>query len=179
MKWIFKLFFQLKGWKVVGEAPKLKKYVMLAAPHTSNWDFIYALAAFYILDIPVKYTIKKELFFFPLGMLLRVMGGIAIDRNNKGGMVGHMVELFTKKEELVILITPEGTRSYSPQWKKGFYYVALGANLPVVLGYLDYGKKHAGIGPVIYLSLDFEGDIEKMKEFYRNIQPRFPEKGVK
>src|SRR5690606_31417203 len=171
--------FKLSGWKVVGTAPKLNKYIMLAAPHTSNWDLIYARAAFYILEIPVKYTIKKELFFFPLGPILKALGGIAIDRKSKGGMVEHMIGLFEKEEELVILITPEATRSFSPEWKKGFYHIATGAKVPVVLGYLDYKKKHAGIGPVVQLSSNVEEDIKSIQQFYKDKVGRFPEKGVK
>lgn len=179
MKILSKFFFWITGWKVIGAVPKeLKKLVMIAAPHTSNWDLLYARAAFYIMGIPVRYTVKKELFFFPLGNILRGVGGIPIDRKTKGNMVDKMATLFNEREELTILITPEGTRSYAPEWKKGFYYIALAANVPISLGYLDYEKKHAGVGPLIYPTGNYEKDLDKIQSFYRDITAKFPENGI-
>lgn len=179
MKLIAKLIFFLTSWKVIGNAPKEKKFVMVAAPHTSNWDFLYARAAFYIMGVPLKYTIKKELFFFPLGWILRVLGGIPIDRSQKSNMVKNMTVLFDQYDELAILVTPEGTRSYSKEWKKGFYYVAQGAKVPISLGYLDYAKKHAGIGPLIHPSGNYDDDLETIQSFYKKITAKYPEKGVR
>lgn len=179
MKLIAKLIFFLTSWKVIGTVPKEKKFVMVAAPHTSNWDFLYARAAFYIMGVPLKYTIKKELFFFPLGWILRVLGGIPIDRSQKSNMVKNMTALFDQYDELAILVTPEGTRSYSKEWKKGFYYVAQGAKVPICLGYLDYAKKHAGIGPLIHPSGNYDDDLETIQSFYKKITAKYPEKGVR
>ncbi len=179
MKWLSKLVFWLSGWKIVGKAPSEHQFVMVAAPHTSNWDFLYARAAFYVLDIPLKYTIKKELFFFPLGFFLKLMGGIPIDRSKKSNMVDNMIKLYSDHDRLAILVTPEGTRSYSEKWKKGFYYVATGAKVPICCGYLDYKKKHAGIGPLLYPTGDYEEDLEKIQAFYRTVTAKYPEKGVK
>lgn len=151
---------------------------MVAAPHTSNWDLLYARAAFYIMGVPLRYTIKKELFFFPLGNLLRALGGIPIDRKNNRNMVQKMVELYNNYDQLCILITPEGTRSYSPEWKKGFYHVANEAKVPIVLGYLDYAKKHAGVSQIFTPTGDYEKDLEEIKAFYRTVTPKYPEKGV-
>ncbi|SRR5690554_381470 len=180
MKALSQFIFWITGWKVVGKIPKeLKKFVMVAAPHTSNWDLLYARAAYYILNINVRYTIKKELFFFPLGVFLRQIGGIAIDRTTKENKVDSMSRMFEREDELALLVTPEATRSYAPEWKKGFYYIALAANVPIICGYLDYKKKHAGIGPIIYPSGDYEKDLNKLLKFYRTITPKYPEKGVK
>jgi 1-acyl-sn-glycerol-3-phosphate acyltransferase len=180
MRLLSKLIFWLSGWKIVGKNPKeLKKFVMVAAPHTSNWDFVYARAAYYLMDIRLKYTIKKELFFFPLGLFLKAVGGIAIDRSKKkGNMVKQMAAYFNEWDELALLVTPEGTRSYAKEWKKGFYFIALEAKVPIVLGYLDYAKKEAGVGPTIHPSGDIEADLITIKNFYKTITPRFPEKGV-
>jgi 1-acyl-sn-glycerol-3-phosphate acyltransferase len=131
------------------------------------------------MEIPVQYTVKSELFFFPLGNLLKALGGIPINRKTKGRMVDKMVDIYNHHDHICILITPEGTRSYSPEWKKGFYYIANGAEVPIALGYLDYNKKLAGVGPLIYPSGNYEKDLEEIKSFYRNITPKFPEKGVK
>ena len=159
---------------------------MIAAPHTSNWDFFYARAAFFIMGIPVKTTIKKEAMFFPLNLVLRFFGVIPIDRNKKAdgltrknSLVDAMVQLFEERERLVILITPEGTRKYVARWKTGFYHVAKGAEVPIILGYLDYEKKHAGIGPIIYPGNDLDEDLENILEFYRSVKGRYPELGVK
>lgn len=130
------------------------------------------------MDIPLKYTIKKELFFFPLGFILKSLGGIPIDRSVKTGMVSKMVALFDEYEEICILVTPEGSRSRAKEWKKGFYHIAEGANVPILAGYLDYAKKEAGIGPIIYPKGDMEGDILKFMTFYSKITPKYPEKGV-
>lgn len=179
MKLISRFVFWLTGWKVIGAIPKeLNKFIMIAAPHTSNWDLLYARAAFYIMGIPVKYTIKKELFFFPLNFLLSALGGIPIDRKKKENMVDKMVGFYQDREQFCILITPEGTRSHSPEWKKGFYHIANKANIPISLGYLDYKKKHAGVGPLIYPTGDYEKDLKTIQEFYRTITPKFPDKGV-
>jgi len=176
-----KLIFWLSGWKIVGEKPEgLQKFVIIAAPHTSNWDFVYARAAFYMMKIPLKYTIKKELFFFPLGWVLDKMGGIPINRSKKkGNMVAQMAQNFKKRDHLALMITPEGTRSYAKEWKKGFYYIAQEAAVPILLGYLDYKKKEAGIGPCVYPSGNYEADLEKIQAFYRTITAKYPEKGVK
>ena len=179
MRLLARFFFWISGWKVVGEVPKgLMKAVMVAAPHTSNWDFLYARLAFFIMGVRLRYTIKKELFFFPLGILLRVLGGLPINRSSRENMVERMIGLFERYDKLVLLITPEGTRSYSKVWKKGFYYVAQGARVPLVLGYLDYKKKHAGIGPVIYPSGNYERDLLQIKDFLRNVTPKYPENGI-
>lgn len=186
IKQIAKLAFKITGWKQVGTFPKeLKKAVMIAAPHTSNWDLFYARAAFFIMDIPVRFTIKKESMVGPLGLLLKWLGAIPIDRNRKIGslnkknnLVNAMIDLFDR-DELVILITPEGTRNYAPKWKSGFYHVALGANVPIVLGYLDYKEKHAGVGPIIYPTGNYEEDLEKILAFYRTKTGKHPEMGVR
>lgn len=180
VKIISKFLFLLFGWKVKGSLPDgVTKAVMIAAPHTSNWDFLWARCAFFILGINLKYTIKNELFFFPLGWILKSLGGIPIDRSKKTNMVEKMTALFDQYDNLILLITPEGTRSYSAEWKKGFYYIAEGAKVPLVLGYLDYDKKHAGIGPLFETSGDVEKDMKAIQNFYRNITPKYPEKGVK
>ncbi len=179
MKFLARVIFWITGWKIAANnAYKVKKMVTIAAPHTSNWDLLYARAAFYLMSIPVNYTVKKELFFFPLGWLLKALGGIPIDRKAKGKMVDKMAALYDDYETFSIMITPEGTRSYSPEWKKGFYYIAQKANVPIALGYLDYAKKEAGVGPLVTPTGDYEKDLETIQAFYRNVTPKYPEQGV-
>ena len=181
--WYFiaKLVFGVAGWRLGQVAnPDIKKSMMIAAPHTSNWDLIMARAAFYLMDVDVRFTVKKEWTeHWLLGGLVRAVGGLAVDRSRNNSLVDGMVQLFNEHEELVILITPEGTRAYSPRWRKGYYFAALGAHVPIRLGYLDYRKKEAGIGEAVYPTGDYEADEARIKAFYRTITGRFPEKGVR
>lgn len=181
------LLFKLSGWKVKGSLPAdVKKCVMIAAPHTSNWDLVYARAAFFLMGVPVRYTIKKEAMkAFPLNILLKSLGAIPVERNKEkaakakqGSLVYGMARLFKERDELVVMVTPEGTRKFVPRWKTGFYHVARIANVPIVLGYLNYAKKEAGIGPAIYPSGDINEDLNKILSFYADITPKYPEQGV-
>lgn len=187
LKLLARFLFKLDGWKVKGQIPpEVKKCVMIAAPHTSNWDLYYARTAFYILGIPVRYTIKKEMMrYFPLNLLLKWMGAIPIERDRsraqkigQGSMVYAMTKLFKDRDELVIMVTPEATRKFVKKWKTGFYQVAARANVPIVLGYLDYANKHAGIGPVIYPSGNVQEDMMKILSFYDKIEGKHPKDGV-
>jgi 1-acyl-sn-glycerol-3-phosphate acyltransferase len=174
---LFAWWFRLKGWKVVGTIPPgVTKAVVVAAPHTSNWDFVYALATFRILNLEVNYLAKKELFKFPLKYLLEGTGGIPVIRSRSLNQVDAMIRMFREKEHLYLLAAAEGTRKKVTKWKSGFYHVALGAGVPVLLGYLDYKNKLAGFGPVIRLTGTKERDMSEIREFYRHIQGRNPEK---
>ncbi len=173
------------GWKMNlnGLNPNdFNRAVMLAVPHTSNWDFPIARAAFFLMGISVRFTVKKEWIKFPFNMIFNPLGAIAIDRSPKvagqerRSMTEAMIDLFENKEKLVVLITPEGTRSYNEKWKTGFYHVATGAKVPIALGYLDYAKKEAGVGKVIYPTGNMQQDMQEIMQFYKNIKGKFPEK---
>ena len=172
----------LSGWTVKNNMPPdIKQCVMIAAPHTSNWDFFYTRLAFLQMDIPVKMTIKRSYMRFPYGPFARALGCIGIDRRPKKegqerpSMVQVMADLFKEHDNLVMLVTPEGTRSLSTKWKTGFYHVAVLANVPVALGYLDYEKKEAGVGKMVYPSGDMKKDMQEIMAFYKNIAARTPE----
>nr|HAD51966.1 glycerol acyltransferase [Algoriphagus sp.] len=161
----------------------VKKAVLIAIPHTSNWDLLYARAAFFLMDIPVKFTIKKEVMVGPLGWFIKALGGIAIDRKRIPGgrkqtYTEAMISMLKESEELVIMVTPEGTRSAVKKWKTGFYHIALGADVPIVVGYLDYKKKEAGIGPWIQPNGEMDNQIEELMAFGRTVTPKHPEKGI-
>lgn len=180
IKKIASFIFYLSGWKVEGEVPSdIKRYIIIAAPHTSNWDFFYGRLCFFIKDVPLKFCIKKEWFRFPFNLILKPLGGIPINRNKNTNLTDEIAAVFGDYEELAIMIPPEGTRSYNPNWKKGFYYISQKANVPIILGYIDYEKKIGGFGPVFHTSSNVENDIEKMKEFYRDIKGKYPEKGIR
>jgi 1-acyl-sn-glycerol-3-phosphate acyltransferase len=184
MKLLSRFVFWITGWKLNAAWPKdLKKAVLIAIPHTSNWDLLYARAAFYLMDIPVSFTIKKEVMVGPLAWFIKSLGGIAIDRKRIPGgkkqtYTEAMTNMLKEADELVIMVTPEGTRRHAPKWKTGFYHIALGAEVPVVIGYLDYKKKEAGIGPIIQPNGNMIGQIEEMMAFGRTITAKYPEKGI-
>ncbi|MFC3881002.1 1-acyl-sn-glycerol-3-phosphate acyltransferase [Algoriphagus namhaensis] len=183
-KLLAKFVFWISGWSFNGTWPKdLRKAVLIAIPHTSNWDLVYALAGFYLMEVPVKYTIKQEMMVGPLGWFLKQLGGIGIDRKRIPGgkrqtYTQAMINMLDEADDLVIMVTPEGTRSQVKKWKTGFYHIALGANVPVVIGYLDYEKKEAGLGPLFKLTGDLDAQVEEMKAFGRSVTPRHPEKGI-
>ena len=174
--------FKLTHWTVDDNLPpEIKKCIIIAAPHTSNWDFWYTMASFAIYKLKIRFTVKKEWMRFPFSLLMKPLGGIAIDRksrianSNRRSFVESMIGLFDENEELIIVITPEGSRSLRDKWKTGFYHVALGANVPICLGYVDYVTKKAGIGKVIYPS-DYSTDMREIMAFYKQVHAKFPEK---
>lgn len=176
MRTIARFFLWLIGWKVKNEVPPtFKKYVMIGLPHTSNWDFPIAMAALLVLRLKTNYLAKKELFKFPLGIIMRLFGGIPVDRTKHGGLVDAMIYEFSQHDELILLIPPEGTRKYVKEWKTGFYRVATGANVPIVMAYLDYGTKTTGLKAVFYPTGDYEKDVESIKSYYKGMKGKYPE----
>lgn len=171
------ILLKIFGWKVIGTLPKeLHKFIMIEAPHTSNLDFIIGRLAFYKLGIKTKFLIKQELFKFPMGSLLKAMGGIPVNRGKKNNMIEFVADLFKNSDNLAVVITPEGTRKYNTHWKKGFYHIAEKANVPVICGFIDYAKKEGGIGPVFYPSPgNFEKDFKLIEDFYRDKTACHPE----
>lgn len=168
-------WFRLKGWKVEGTIPRhIRKAVVIAAPHTSNWDFVYSLAAFRILGLKVNYVAKKELFFFPLKPILQATGGIPVVRDKSQNLVDQLAEKIQESDDLYIMIPVEGTRKAVPFWKSGFYFTALKADVPVLPGYLDYKNKQAGFGPPVYLTGDKEYDMAVIRRFYSPIAAKHP-----
>ncbi len=172
------LILKLFGWKIVGEIPEnnVKQSVILAAPHTSNLDFFIGRLTYFELKTPVRFLIKKESFENPLGWLLKKSGGIPVDRSKRNNLVDEVASLFSQHEVLNVIITPEGTRKLVTNWKRGFYYIALKANVPIVLGFLDYKNKEAGFGPILHPTGDFDADFKVIEDFYRSKTARYPEK---
>lgn len=169
--------FWVKGWKVGSwNVDGTKKYVITAMPHTSNWDFIFAIAVFSKLKIPVKFTIKKSWLKFPFGLIIKPLGAIGVDRSKSTGMVDYMADILKNSdEEMIIAVTPEGTRSRVDNLKAGFYHTALKAGVPIGVGYADYKKKEAGISKLIHLTGDKEKDLKEILAFCRTVTPKFPE----
>ena len=164
------------GWRInlIQELPK--KCVICVAPHTSNWDFIIGMLVKFALDIKANFFMKKEWFFFPMGYLMRALGGIAIQRDKKLRMTDQMAAEFANHDTLCIAITPEGTRSYNPDWKKGFYFIAEKAGVPIVFAALDFKKKEVILGDQFIPTGDADADMIQIKAYYKDINPKFPEK---
>lgn len=174
-RFLGKLIFKLWGWKLDNNMPKdIQKCVVIAAPHTSNWDFVFAMAAFYQMNIKIRFLAKKGLFVWPLSGLLTSMGGIPVDRSKSGRKVESMVELFENTNSLMLLITAEGSRGYVKEWKSGFYYVALQARVPIIAGYLDYKNKIAGLGHSFLITSLYEHDLIEIKKYFKDKTPKFP-----
>ncbi len=176
-KWLLKVC----GWKMDYNVPKgVERCILVSAPHTSNWDFVWGRLTMWSYGVDVKLVIKKEAFFFPLGWFLKKIGGIPVNR--KGGpknVTDNIAKLFEERDKLCVMFTPEGTRSYNPNWKRGFYYIAHKANVPIYLGYIDYERKIGGIRYEPFITTgNVDKDIELIKAYYRQYKGRYPEKGV-
>ncbi len=177
MRWCAGFILKIFGWKVVSGVPDgVKKAVVTMAPHTSNWDFVIGRLAFATQGVRVSVMIKKESFFFPVGPVLKALGGIPVDRRHSQNTVKTITQHFEDAEKFYLIITPEGTRKRVDRWKKGFYFIAENAKVPILMGYLDYRKKEGGIGPMITPSGDFEKDFAQIQAFYRGKHARHPEK---
>ena len=175
--------YRLFGWKVNGEKPDLKKYVIIVAPHTSNWDFFVGWTARNVIGFHPNFLGKQELFKIPLvGWFLKFIGGVPVDRKNlkkKTNLVDQVVELYKTKEEFIMTITPEGTRSYAPNWKTGFYRIALRAEVPIVKIAFDYANKTVHVAEPFYPSGDMDKEVEEIKDYYRQFKGKYPELGVR
>ena len=179
MKTISRLYFWLTGWRLEGRlSPDIKKCIMVAAPHTSNYDFGYSRAALYMMGCNVRYLAKKELLNSPLGFFFRATGAIGVERDSSQNMVSRLVEMFNQHEKLVIMLAPEGSRKLKGRWKTGFYHAALQAKVPIVLASLDYKKKVANVGPVFHPTGNYQQDMVLVKELYQDVSPRYSEKFV-
>ena len=174
-RFIGRLILKLIGWEILGERPPHDKFVLIAAPHTSNWDLPIMLSIALVFDIKLHWIGKHTLFRFPYGWFMRFLGGIPIDRRAPQGMVGQVADAFRNSEKLVIVVPPEGTRGRAEYWKSGFYWMAKEAGVPIVTGVLDYKEKRGGFGPGIYPSDDIKADMDKFRAFYKGRTAKFPE----
>jgi len=167
-------FLRLAGWRIEGRLPLgVSKCVLIAAPHTSNWDLPYTLMVAFALRLNIYWMGKQAIFRFPFGPLMRWLGGIAVDRAQSGNMVAASASAITAADfSLQLVVPPEGTRSKARYWKTGFYYIAQKAKVPIVLAYMDYRCKVSGLGPVFEPTGDVDADMVKIKAFYAGITGR-------
>ncbi len=171
-------FLKLAGWRIEGELPaNARKCVLIAAPHTSNWDLPYTLMTAFVLRLNVYWMGKASIFRPPFGPLMRWLGGIAVQREQSNNLVAASVEALKGAEgQVQLIVPPEGTRGKTTHWKTGFYYIALGAELPIVLAYMDYEHKRAGLGPVFQPTGDIDRDMATIKAFYAPIRGKHPQR---
>jgi 1-acyl-sn-glycerol-3-phosphate acyltransferase len=162
------LLVRLGGWTVVGERPMAKKMVLVAAPHTSNWDFIWVLAFAAHFELRISWLGKRSLFKWPFGPFMRMLGGVPVVRHRRGNMVQELVETFDQYEGLVLAVPPEGTRRQTEYWKSGFYHIARGAHVPILLSFLCYENRTGGFGPEVMPTGDVRADMDRIRDFYRD-----------
>ena len=165
----------LGGWTIEGRPPEEKKYLLIAAHHTSNWDFVIGVAVKLALGLQLRFFAKHSLFFFPLGVLMRSFGGVAIKRDESLNRVDASINEIKKSDRFVLVITPEGTRSKVDRWKTGFYHIAKGADIPIASVAFDFQKKKVVFGKPFQLTDDKENDIREMHRYFLDFEPKFPE----
>ncbi len=168
------IFHRLLGWKARLGVPNYDKCVICAAPHTSNWDFLIGKLFYGTLGREACFLMKKEWFFFPLSLLLRAAGGIPVNRDKRTSMVEQMAARFAASARFHLAITPEGTRKANPKWKKGFYYIALEAQVPIVLVGVDYASKTIHATRTVIPSGDFGKDMREIKLYFKAFRGRHP-----
>ena len=175
LHWIGKLWLGIFGWKVQSETNVPAKFVCVAAPHTSNWDLPFMLAAAYALRLHASWVGKHTIFRFPWGWLFRRLGGIPVDRRSPQSLVNQLAAEFKRRNYLILAVAPEGTRSKVDLWKSGFYHLACQSGVPIGLGYLDYKRKSCGLGMFVIPTGNVCEDMDKIRSFYRNIRGKHPE----
>jgi 1-acyl-sn-glycerol-3-phosphate acyltransferase len=172
------IVLRIFGWRKAGRVPDAPKFVMIAAPHTSNWDFPVGLAIMLAFKIRMYWLGKEPIFRWPFGPFFKWLGGIPVNRSRSGDVVAQMVQAIKEQERMIMVVAPEGTRRRANHWKTGFYHIAMGANVPLVMGFIDYVRKEGGFGPVLMPTGDIEADMEKIRAFYQNITAKMPDKST-
>lgn len=174
--WLGSFLLARLGFKLVGELPNEPRFIILGVPHTSNWDFIIVILVMLKLKLQINWIAKQSMFRWPFVGLLKKLGGVPIDRKAAGGVVEATVKALKTQDKLIIVLAPEGTRSAAPVWKTGFHRIAKGADVPVVLGNLDYKRKVLTFGPSMRAGEDAKADINWIRDHYINAEPKHAER---
>jgi 1-acyl-sn-glycerol-3-phosphate acyltransferase len=177
-RYSIRTWYARQGWTEERMIPTERKFVIIAAPHTSNWDFPYFLGLADKLDLPLSFMGKESLFRWPFAGVMKELGGVPVNRSSSHNMVDQMIAEFARRDTFMLAIAPEGTRGKVERWKTGFYHIAMGAGVPLVCGLMDYAKKRGGLGPAIYPTGDYEADMAKVAEIYRSCTPKHPERAA-
>jgi 1-acyl-sn-glycerol-3-phosphate acyltransferase len=176
LRFLSNTIMRLLGWRVDGKLPNIPKFILIGAPHTSNWDFLLFLGVIFRLKANVKYMGKAELFRSPLGWFFYWCGGIPVDRKKSTGLVEQMVEACNNSERFILTIAPEGTRHGVKEWKRGFYHIAKGAGIPLVMAKVDSKKKAMLVGDTYYLTDDIEADMKAIQDRFKGLVGINPKK---
>lgn len=176
LRFLAMVILKLGGWRIDGHLPVNRKIVVVGGPHTSNWDFVLLLMCTLHLRVRTNWIGKDALFKPPHGWIMRRLGGISVDRSKASDTVSQVVDYCNSRDNLILVITPEGTRGKVAKWKSGFYWIAHGANLPIMVFYTDYGRKVCGVGPVMYPTGDYEKDVVKIRNFFQSVTPKNPDR---
>jgi len=174
-RWLGRALLRAGGWKMVGKFPDESKLVIIVAPHTSNWDGFWGLVAKMALGVDIRVLGKMQLFWWPLGSILRWLGAVPVDRSRSHGAVAQAVELIGRSERCWFVLAPEGTRKRVTQWKTGFWKIASAAGIPILPMYLHYPDRSIGIGELFIPGDDMQADIRALQEWYRPWVGRYPE----
>jgi 1-acyl-sn-glycerol-3-phosphate acyltransferase len=172
--WMGRAWMRAFGWRVEGALPPTPKFVFIAAPHTSNWDLPFMLMTAYVLGARISWLGKHTLFRGPFGWLMKALGGIPVDRRSPQNLVQQVAARFAASGELILAVPPEGTRKQVAYWKSGFYQIARAAQVPVGMGFLDFKRKVAGLGPLLHTTGDVRADMDQIRAFYRDIRGKRP-----
>ncbi|MBK7972726.1 MAG: lysophospholipid acyltransferase family protein [Deltaproteobacteria bacterium] len=173
-RFIGRLWLKAFGFRVAGQRPPVEKYVLICAPHTSNWDAFFMLAMSFVLDMKLSWMVKHTIVKGAFGRFLRSLGAVPIDRTSPQNMVEQMADAFAKSDELVLAVPPEGTRKHTDYWKTGFYYIALKAGVPIVPSVLDYAKRIGTVLPPFTPTGDIDADMQKLAAIYAEAGPKHP-----
>ena len=175
--WVGRAYLTVAGWDTEGDLPEyMSKGILIAAPHTSNWDLPFMLAVAWVYRLDLSWIGKHTLFESALGnKFFTWLGGIPVDRRARHGAVGQIIDRFDATDQLYIAIAPMGTRSKGKHWKSGFYHMAHGASVPIICGFLDYDRKRAGVGPVFVPTGDVKADMDRLRAFYEKVGALRPE----
>ena len=168
------LLYRMRGWKAVGEVPEPRRFIIIAAPHTSNWDLPFALAVAWAMDIRISWAGKSSLFRFPFAGFMRWLGGISVERSKRDNQVEKIAQAMRAADKMYLVVAPSGTRSKRDHWKSGFYHIAKAANVPILLAFLDYERKEGGLGPLVYASDDVAHDMNQIRAFYADKRGKHP-----
>ena len=174
-KLLARTFLRLTGWVPDGDRPSAPRFVLIAAPHTSNWDLAYLLALAETYDLRISWMGKHQIFRWPVGGLFRALGGIPIRRHERADRVGAMAREFAERDTFALVVPAEATRSWAPHWKSGFYHIARRANVPIVMGFLGYARRRGGFGPVFFPTGDVGKDMDVIRAFYADKTGKYPD----
>ncbi|NNE70296.1 MAG: acyltransferase [Rhodothermales bacterium] len=173
-RFVGRLILGLGGFRWVGPMPDLKKFVLIGAPHTSNWDFVYGMALLMALGVRVNWIGKHTIFRPPFGGFMRWLGGVPVDRSRTDGLVAQVCEAMEKADKMIIGLAPEGTRKPVDRWKSGFYRIAVGAGVPIMVGMIDFGRKELRVDSVFEPTGDAEADMAAIRARYKGVKGKHP-----